>query len=681
MASRAGGYDRPVVRRGLTPVGDHRELAVGDKLGRYELIRKLGYGGMAEVHLARATGIEGFQKLVVVKRILPHLAQDAAFIRMFLAEARLAAMLDHHNIAQVFDLGRDEDDYYFVMEHVNGVDVRQILKASAKRGGLPYRHGVAIAVGTAAGLQYAHTCTSLDGRPLGIVHRDVSPTNVLVNYDGCVKIVDFGVAKVVTRTDVTRAGTRKGKVPYMSPEQCQTANIDARSDVFSLGILLWEVTTNRRLFRGDNEFSIMHQIVNQDAPPPSSVRDAYPPKLERIVMRALHRDRERRYQSAVELQTDLEKLAQELGWRTSPTSLSEQLHELFPDRKPALQIESVGDPGPVAGGSAVTKGTPPSVASAGSHGTTGAPIDPGDSAILEDKETLPLEVLSESDLLSEISGEGSGVGSHPGAAISNSYGEVASSPDPDSPGYRATLRSPPHLDRPPPPRETTRPESPLLALAWVATLAAAAGIAATVVTGNEAAPRNEKASTAPLPSNVDAPSPAPDETPAPANETPTAAPTPEPQAVPQPEPRPGSGAETPPAEQPEPPAEQLAEQPAEHAPAEQAEASATSKPRRGRNDPRRARRARRAKRRKRTSTPSRRTEPWSRPSRHWSSPACSECPHRPKRRSPPRHPSSSSGPRPSFETATTRALPSPCRAPTRSSPVPRPRTHGPRPRA
>ncbi|MBL4688827.1 MAG: serine/threonine protein kinase, partial [Nannocystaceae bacterium] len=306
------------------------DMAITETLGGYDLLRRLGAGGMAEVHLARHNAIEGFQKLVVLKQILPHLSRDRHFVRMFLAEARVAALLDHPNIVQTFDLGRDEDDYFFTMEFVYGENLTGLLKAFRKTGlVLGFEHIVTIGKGAACGLHYAHERVGFDGRPLGMVHRDVSPTNIMVTYEGCVKVADFGIAKVITRTDVTRAGIRKGKVPYMSPEQCRAEQIDRRSDIFSLGIVMHEMITGERLFDGDNEFGVMNTIVNGTIPPPSVTRAGVPKELDRIVCRALERDKTKRYQTARELQLDLEAFARKVAMRAEVSALGEVMHHLF----------------------------------------------------------------------------------------------------------------------------------------------------------------------------------------------------------------------------------------------------------------------------------------------------------------------------------------------------------------
>ncbi|HVK73326.1 MAG TPA: serine/threonine-protein kinase [Kofleriaceae bacterium] len=305
----------------------------GLRLGRYELIRRLASGGMAELYLARAAGIEGFEKIVALKRILPQYAHNDDFVRMFLDEARLTATIHHANVAQVYDIGQSEDGYFFAMEYVHGADLRTMLQTLFGRDErMPMAHALTIAIGAAAGLHAAHERCAPDGTPLGIIHRDVTPSNVLVSFEGCVKLIDFGIAKAERRTTETRAGTLKGKIAYMSPEQCLGETLDRRSDVFSLGIVLYEATTGTRLFPGDNEYAALRQIVDKDAPPPSTRRSDYLPELETIVMRALRRDREHRYPTAQALQLDLEELARRKGLAISNAHLARYVRGLLPDR-------------------------------------------------------------------------------------------------------------------------------------------------------------------------------------------------------------------------------------------------------------------------------------------------------------------------------------------------------------
>jgi serine/threonine protein kinase len=299
-------------------------------------------GGMAELFLARKSGIDGFEKLVVVKRILPHLAVNEELVRMFLDEARLAAQLHHPNIAQVYDLGREGACPFFVMEWVRGHDLRDVMRRAAECGGLPLEHAVNIVCGVAAGLHHAHEQTSDDGKPLGIVHRDVSPANVLVTFDGGVKLVDFGVAKARSRQTQTRTGTLKGKIAYMSPEQCLGEEVDRRSDVFALGILLYELSTGYHLFHGDNEFKMMRQITNHDVPPPSARVPGYPPELSRILLRALARDRRKRTATAEDLHLELERFAAHSRLSISSVELRRYMRELFRDSPGAGDEEPTG---------------------------------------------------------------------------------------------------------------------------------------------------------------------------------------------------------------------------------------------------------------------------------------------------------------------------------------------------
>src|SRR5262245_46377720 len=251
---------------------------------------------MAELYLARTLGIEGFEKLVVLKRILPQYGSNASFVNMFLNEARLAATLHHPNIAQVYDIGLEDGDYFFAMEYVHGEDLDHMLIASDEQGvPLSMDAALTLVAGLCSGLNYAHEKMNAEGKPLGIVHRDVSPSNVLVSYDGAVKLVDFGIARAASRPGTTQGGL-KGKIAYMSPEQCRAnATLDRRTDIYAVGTLLYELTTGKLPFKGETEYQILNQIVNDDVPPPSTVVQDYPPQLERIVLKCLARDPVGRY--------------------------------------------------------------------------------------------------------------------------------------------------------------------------------------------------------------------------------------------------------------------------------------------------------------------------------------------------------------------------------------------------
>ena len=306
------------------------DLAAGTMLGKYEVVRKLAMGGMAEIYLARLRGTAGFEKLVVIKRILPTVANDPKFVEMFLDEARLAATLQHPNIADVHEVGEHEGSPFFAMEFIHGQDVRAIRHGARKRKEqVPLAIALAIVHGTAAALDYAHDKCGPDGKNLGLVHRDVSSSNILVSYEGAIKLIDFGIARATSRTLRTQTGTLKGKIPYMSPEQCKGHPLDRRSDLFSLGVVMYELTTGRRPFRGESDFAIMDQIVHRGSPRPSAEIRDYPPELEAIVMKLLAPDLANRYQSGEQLIHELEPfIAQHRLW-TSAKPLSRYMRALF----------------------------------------------------------------------------------------------------------------------------------------------------------------------------------------------------------------------------------------------------------------------------------------------------------------------------------------------------------------
>jgi serine/threonine protein kinase len=308
----------------------HDPLAPGRRVGKYEVVSRLASGGMAEIYLARAKGIQGFEKHVVLKRILPQFAANQTFVRLFLNEARVAATLDHPHIASVYDIGEADGVYFFTMEYLHGEDTGHILTQLAqKRVRFPIEHALTIGIGVAAGLHFAHEKKGPDGQPLGIVHRDVSPSNVVVTYDGGVKLVDFGIAKMTSHAEFTGTGSLKGKIAYMSPEQCASQPIDRRSDVFSLGVLLYEMSTHTRLFKADTEVATLQNVREAIVPPPSSRVSGYPPELEAIVKKALARRPVDRFSTTRELQMALEGFAQKAGIVLSNAVLAEWMEKTF----------------------------------------------------------------------------------------------------------------------------------------------------------------------------------------------------------------------------------------------------------------------------------------------------------------------------------------------------------------
>ncbi|MCA9650517.1 MAG: protein kinase [Myxococcales bacterium] len=321
-----------------------RGLAPGTRMGRYTLLHRLAVGGMAELYVARQGGIEGFEKIVALKRVLPHLAEDPQFVKMFLDEARFAASLDHPNIAHVTDIGEADGEYFFAMEYVHGANLLEVLR----RGDhvpLSLECALTIVVGVAAALHHAHEQLGPDGRPLGLVHRDVSPSNVLISHNGAVKLTDFGIARAAARTSVTTKGQTKGKAGYMSPEQCRGDRLDRRSDIFALGILLYEVTLGVRAFYAPNDFAILGRIARADYIPPHEIDEQYPEPLAAIVARAMAKDPEDRFRTAEEVQVELEEFARDHGLRLSTVELSRTMEALF--GSPAHPHTDLGELPPV----------------------------------------------------------------------------------------------------------------------------------------------------------------------------------------------------------------------------------------------------------------------------------------------------------------------------------------------
>ncbi|MFT3700316.1 MAG: protein kinase [Kofleriaceae bacterium] len=301
-----------------------------NKLGKYELLMPLAAGGMARIYIGRSTGIGSFERHVVLKLITPERAQDQVAVQMFLDEARLAASLNHQNVAQVFEVGEDGGIHYLAMEYVHGQDLRALLaKAGSQGTRIPLELALTIVAGAAAGLNHAHERRSADGTPMGIVHRDVSPSNIMIGYDGSVKLLDFGIAKAAARSVETQSGIIKGKFAYMAPEQCRGRDVDRRSDVFSLGIILYEVSTQHRCFRADSDFDTMHRIVTGDVVRPTRLVQGYPQALEAIVMKALAVDAAQRYQSAGLLLEALEAFAIASRYSLSTMGLGRFMRDMF----------------------------------------------------------------------------------------------------------------------------------------------------------------------------------------------------------------------------------------------------------------------------------------------------------------------------------------------------------------
>jgi serine/threonine-protein kinase len=278
------------------------------KIGPYTVLERISAGGMAEVFKAKQTGVEGFERTVAIKRILPHIARDPNFIAMFQAEAKLAVQLMHGNIAQIYKLGRHEDSFYIALEFVDGRDIGAILDyAQRSKQPAPPELACYILSRVCDGLDYAHTKKDSRGTPLNIIHRDISPPNILVSYEGEVKIIDFGLAKAASTTIQTKAGIIKGKLAYMSPEQVRGSKIDHRSDVFAAGVVFFEILTGKRLFRGNSDLETFEKVRACHVPRPSKINPTIPRRLEQILLTALARNPARRFQTASALNDRLKE--------------------------------------------------------------------------------------------------------------------------------------------------------------------------------------------------------------------------------------------------------------------------------------------------------------------------------------------------------------------------------------
>lgn len=321
-------------------------LVAGTRIGKYEVRRKLAEGGMAEIYLCSFSGPEGFQKEVVLKRIRSFLAQDPDFVQMFIAEARVASLLNHANIVQIFDFDKHQDTYYLAMEYVRG----QSLWAARKRARelmIPMPPTLVAHLGAeiARGLHYAHRRTE-NGRRIGLVHRDVTPHNVLLSFEGAVKLTDFGIAKA--GNPLTAPGKLKGKFAYMSPEQAQGLTLDARTDVFALGIILWELLTGGRLFDGDGDVAVLRAVKESNIAPPARLNSLVPESLSRTVMKALERDVNARFRTAQEFERSLAEHVLLTARKMEDIDTGAFLRRLFSEDASAVcDVEQDFDPIPV----------------------------------------------------------------------------------------------------------------------------------------------------------------------------------------------------------------------------------------------------------------------------------------------------------------------------------------------
>ncbi len=346
-----------------------------ETFGRYQLLKKLATGGMGQVFLARQLGLVGFEKLVVVKRILPHLSEDQDFINMFFDEARIAALLNHPNIAQIYDLGEVEGIFYIAMEYVHGDSLRAVNhQANALQGGMPLPLKLRVVADAAGALDAAHRARGPAGQPLSLIHRDVSPQNILVGFNGSVKLIDFGVAKATGKISTTLTGAIKGKYAYMSPEQARGEELDHRSDIFGLGIVFYEILTSTRLFKRESDTATMKAVVAAKIEPPSSIVKGIPKAIDVVVMKALARRRQDRFQSAAELQLAIEDYLVRQRLASTPSHLAAYMQKLYahelasPLEQGVLPTGRTPSKGRPAGG-ARTPSAPKSASSPGSAGS------------------------------------------------------------------------------------------------------------------------------------------------------------------------------------------------------------------------------------------------------------------------------------------------------------------------
>ena len=315
--------------------------------GKYQLLKKLATGGMAEVWLARQMGIEGFQKNLVVKRILPHLAEDREFVEMFRNEALIAARFNHPNIAQVYEFGEANGTYYIAMEFIHGEDLGRVMRKAASTGQWVARPlAIRIVAAACEGLHYAHSRTDDAGRPLRVVHRDISPQNILISFDGSVKLVDFGIAKAADQASLTKSGAIKGKFAYMAPEQAAGKPLDARADIFAIGLVLYELLTGHRPLKRDSELATLQAAMECAINAPSQVADV-PEDMDPVVMRAIAKNADDRYRDARQFQMALEEILVGQRWVAGSVQISELMETLFADRlaeeKAQGQVVPVGE--------------------------------------------------------------------------------------------------------------------------------------------------------------------------------------------------------------------------------------------------------------------------------------------------------------------------------------------------
>ena len=305
-----------------------QEIENMERIGPYLIHQKVAQGGMAELFLADYVREDGFRRKVAIKRILPHLAGNSEFIKMFTREARLAALLQHPNVVQIFDYGNIENAYFIAMEYIHGKNLKEILTAYGK--GLPIEHSVFIISKICKGLDYSHSRRDDDsGQPLEIIHRDISPQNMLISYEGEVKISDFGISKAISEPSLTMAGVIKGKLAYLSPEQSLGEPIDQRTDIYALGLVLYETISGKKVYAFDTDVEAIRAIPTLQIEPLMHAREGIPAELNDIVMKCLAKKKEERYQSASALYDDLAKFRKNMKFTFDTSDLAKFMNEHF----------------------------------------------------------------------------------------------------------------------------------------------------------------------------------------------------------------------------------------------------------------------------------------------------------------------------------------------------------------
>ena len=405
---------------------------IATPFGKYLFVKRLATGGMAELFLAQEPPSP---ELLVIKRILPYLSEEPEFVQMFLDEARIAAQLHHPNVVQVFELGRINESIFIAMEYVEGVDLRRILSEEMKfSAAVPYAVAARICSAVAAGLDHAHNSRGVDGRPLGLIHRDVSPQNVMVGYNGGVKLVDFGIAKAEALAERSKPGVIKGKFLYLSPEQVSQERLDHRSDIFALGVMLYEITTGRAPFARATTENILYAIRSENPSPPHLIRDDYPQELSRIVMKCLVKDRNQRYQRASQVQADLESLL-DSGVMRQSNDVAAYVARLLGEEEERTQLHV-----PITGGrkDLAALMPPPGLAARPKRRSSSAPEMPlmGET----NEEDVATEMSRPRDLLAAASTALGEEGSDEPTAVGTLPGRA---PPPASPLVRPPSRPPP----------------------------------------------------------------------------------------------------------------------------------------------------------------------------------------------------------------------------------------------